>query len=41
MGLLVVLDYPEGREGEITVKRYQEQVLDSPLHNFYQEMSEE
>jgi hypothetical protein len=40
-GPLVVLDYPGGRGGGMTAKRYQEQVLDGPLHNFYQEMSEE
>ena len=34
-GLLMVLDYPRGRGGEIMVKRYQEQVLNGLLHDFY------
>ena len=40
-GPLVVLEYPGGRGGGMTAKRYQDQVLDGPLHDFYQEMSEE
>jgi len=40
-GPLVVLDYPGGRGGGMTAKRYQDQVLNGPLHDFYQEMSEE
>jgi hypothetical protein len=35
-GPLVVLDYPRGKEGGMTAKRYQDQVLDRPLHKFYQ-----
>lgn len=40
-GPLVVLDYPGGKGGGMTAVRYQQQVLDGPLHDFYQEMSEE
>jgi hypothetical protein len=40
-GPLVVLEYPGGRGGGMTANRYQHQVLDHVLHNFYQEMSEE
>ena len=39
--LLVVLGYSGGREGGMTAKRYQEQVLHDLLHDFYQEMSKE
>lgn len=40
-GPLVVLDYPGGKGGGMTAARYQQQVLDGPLHNFYKEMLEE
>ena len=40
-GPIVVLNYPGGRGGGMTAHRYQEQVLDGPLHEFYQEMCEE
>jgi hypothetical protein len=35
-GPLVILEYPGGRGGGMTAARYQEQVLDKVLHNFYQ-----
>ena len=34
-GLLVVLEYPGGYSGGMTAKRYQDQVLDGLLHDFY------
>jgi transposase len=40
-GPLVVLDYPGGKGGGMTAKRYQDQVLDGPLHEFYQQMRKE
>jgi hypothetical protein len=40
-GPLVVLDYPGGQGGGMTAARYQEQVLEKVVHNFYQEASEE
>jgi len=40
-GPLVVLDYPGGRGGGMTVVRYQEQVLEKMVHDCYQEASEE
>lgn len=40
-GPLVVLDYPAGKGGGMTAKRYQEQVLGGSLHDFYQEMCKE
>ncbi|KAF7964799.1 hypothetical protein HWV62_2878 [Athelia sp. TMB] len=40
-GPLVVLEYPGGKGGGMTAARYQEQVLDRVLHEFYQEMAEE
>ena len=40
-GPLVVLEYPGGRGGGMTAARYQEQVLDRVLHEFYMEMAEE
>ncbi|KZP21899.1 hypothetical protein FIBSPDRAFT_683098, partial [Athelia psychrophila] len=40
-GPLVVLEYPGGRGGGMTAARYQEQVLDKVLHEFYQKMAEE
>lgn len=40
-GPLLVLEYPGGRGGGMTAKRYQDQVLDGPLHDFYMQMSEE
>jgi transposase len=40
-GPLVILDYPGGKGGGMTAGRYQNQVLDGPLHDFYQQMSEE
>ncbi len=40
-GPLVVLDYPGGKGGGMTAARYQSQILDGPLHDFYQEMCEE
>jgi transposase len=40
-GPLVVLDYLGGRGGGMTAARYQEQVLEKVVHDFYQEASEE
>ena len=40
-GPLVVLDYPGGRGGGMTADRYQEQVLDNTLYDYYLKMSEE
>ena len=40
-GPLVILEYPGGKGGGMTAARYQDQVLDGPLHDFYQQMSEE
>jgi hypothetical protein len=40
-GPLVILEYPGGRGGGVTAARYQEQVLDKVLHDFYQSMAEE
>jgi transposase len=40
-GPLVILEYPGGRGGGMTAARYQEQVLDKVLHDFYQSMAEE
>jgi transposase len=40
-GPLIVLEYPGGRGGGMTAKRYQDQVLDGPLHDFYMRMLEE
>jgi len=40
-GPLVVLEYPGGRGGGMTADRYQDQVLENVLHDFYQEMCEE
>lgn len=40
-GPLVVLDYPGGRGGGMTSTRYQEQVLNAPLLEFYTHMKEE
>ena len=37
----MILKYPGGKGGEITAAQYQNQVLDGPLHDFYQQMSEE
>jgi hypothetical protein len=34
-GPLVVLDYPGGRGGGMTAVRYQEQVLEKMVHDFY------
>ena len=38
---LVVLEYPGGRGGGATAKRYQEQVLEGVLGDFYQKMCKE
>lgn len=38
---MVVLEYPGGRGGGMTAVRYQEQVLEKVLHDFYMEMTEE
>ncbi|KAH9954883.1 hypothetical protein BJV74DRAFT_750637, partial [Russula compacta] len=40
-GPLVMLEYPGGKGGGMTAAQYQTQVLDGPLHNFYQQMSKE
>lgn len=40
-GPMVILDYPGGSGGGMTAARYQEQVLDHVLHDFYQQMCEE
>ncbi|KAF5319866.1 hypothetical protein D9758_018521 [Tetrapyrgos nigripes] len=40
-GLLVVLEYPGGRGGGMNARRYQEQVLEGKLLEFYQEMDSE
>lgn len=40
-GPLVILEYPSGKGGGMTAEQYQNQVLDGPLHDFYQQMSEE
>ena len=40
-GPVVVLDYLGGQEGGMTAARYQEQVLEKVVHDFYQEASEE
>jgi len=40
-GPLVILEYPGGKGGGMTAAWYQNQVLDGPLHDFYQQMSEE
>lgn len=40
-GPLVILEYPGGRGGGMTADRYQEQVLDKVLYNYYLRMSEE
>ncbi|KAL4242282.1 Ribonuclease H superfamily protein [Abortiporus biennis] len=39
-GPLVVLEYPGGKGGGMTSKRYQEQVLDAVLKDFYTQMKE-
>lgn len=39
-GPLVVLEYPGGKGGGMTAKRYQEQVLNGPLKAFHAEVSE-
>ena len=36
-----MLKYPGGHRGGMSVVRYQDQVLDKVLHDFYQEMAEE
>ena len=38
-GPLVVLNYPGGKGSRMNSKRYQEQVLDSVLHQFYTRMN--
>jgi hypothetical protein len=38
---VLILEYPGGKGGGMTAARYQDQVLDGPLHDFYQQMSEE
>jgi hypothetical protein len=40
-GPLVVLEYPGGRGGGMNSERYQTQVLNAHLFDFYQQMSEE
>ncbi|ESK93216.1 hypothetical protein Moror_14629 [Moniliophthora roreri MCA 2997] len=40
-GPLIVLEYPGGRGGGMTAKRYQEQVLEGCLLHFYEEMKSE
>ena len=40
-GPLVMLEHPGGHGGGMTAKRYQEQVLEGVLRDFYQQMSEE
>ena len=40
-GPFIVLLYPGGHGGGMTAVRYQDQVLDKVLHDFYQEMAEE
>jgi len=40
-GPLVVLEYPGGRGGGMTAKRYQDQVLKPVLEPFYRQMTEE
>ena len=40
-GPQVILEYPGGRGGGMTAARYQDQVLDKVVHNFYQKMCEE
>jgi Transposase/DDE superfamily endonuclease len=40
-GPLVILEYPGGRGGGMTAARYQDQVLDKVVHDFYQKMCEE
>jgi hypothetical protein len=40
-GPLVVLEYPGGKGGGMTAKRYQDQVLDGALCDFFAEMKEE
>jgi hypothetical protein len=40
-GPLVVLEYPGGRGGGMNSERYQTQVLDAHLFDFYQQKSEE
>lgn len=40
-GPLVVLEYPGGKEGGMNAKRYQEQVLEGALRQFYTAMESE
>jgi hypothetical protein len=40
-GLIVVLEYPGGRGGGMTADKYQDQVLDKVLFDYYVQMSEE
>jgi transposase len=40
-GPLVVLEYLGGKGGGMNAKRYQEQVLEAKLHDYYLRMSEE
>ena len=40
-GPMVVLEYPGGRGGGMTAERYQDQVLDKVLFDYYVQMSEE
>jgi hypothetical protein len=37
-GLLIVLEYPGGKQGGMTAKHYQEQVLEGVLLDFWEEM---
>lgn len=40
-GPLGVLEYPGGRGGGMTAKRYQDQVLEKAMYEFYLEMAED
>lgn len=40
-GPMVILEYPGGRGVGMTAARYQDQVLEKVMHDFYMEMSEE
>ena len=37
----MILEYSDRKEGGMIAARYQNQVLNGPLHDFYQQMSEE
>ena len=40
-GPLIVLEYPGGQGGGMTAARYQEQILDGVLLDFYKQVSQE